>query len=416
MQRIFYIGIILLLFASCRKTEDIDNNILRLYGDALEDIGYGITKADDGFVITGQLTEVIRNGNLIDNGNSVKKLGIIRTNSTGDVMWQKYIGDQAVTVGSKAVVLEDGSVVSVGYSVDRLTQLKGVYIAKTDNQGNQKTTKIFNNTGDPENKYNQYGIDILKTTSGFLVLGVTDAEKVGTTDSTGNIAGKKDILVMKLDNNLDEIESWAAGYTGNDEAVAIKPDNGGGYIVVATTDRSDKAPGVQSKNNILLVKINALGNFTQQRIIGGTAEENAADIEILSDGYLVVATSGTEASGQKGYAWRLSQNIFAAPVYDHPIEINEGSTPLSFRINAVSRYKTSSFVMAGYTGTGSSARMLVFLTDDEGNLLKGKSVISGGTGSQSVNDVISDDGGNIYAVGKNSYENNSMISLLKFRF
>ncbi|MBK9390348.1 MAG: hypothetical protein IPN68_09210 [Bacteroidetes bacterium] len=221
---------------------------------------------------------------------------------------------------------------------------------------------------------------------------------------------------MKLDNSLNEIESWSAGYTGNDEAVAIKPDNGGGYIVVATTDRSDKGPSVQSKNNILLVKINALGNFTQQRIIGGTAEENAADIEILSDGYLVVATAGTEASGQNGYVWRLSQNIFAAPVYDHSILVESGSNQISFRINAVSRYKTSAFVMAGQTGTGSSARMLVFLTDDEGNLLGGKSVISGGTGSQSVNDIISDDDGNIYAVGKDSYENNSMISLLKFRF
>jgi hypothetical protein len=415
MQRIFYIIIVLLLFSSCRKTEDIDNNILRLYGDALEDIGYGITKAEDGFVITGQLTEVARLGtNVIDNANSVKRMGIIRTNVNGDVIWQKYFGDQEVNVGSKAAVLDDGSVVSVGYATDKTTHLKHVYIVKTDNQGNALTQKIYKNTDD---KNNQYGVDILKTSTGFLVLGVTDAEKAGTTDSTGNIAGKKDILVMKLDNSLNEIDSWAAGYTGNDDAVAIKPDNGGGYIVVATTDRSDKAPGVQGKNNILLVKINALGNFTQQRIIGGTAEENAADIEILSDGYLVIATAGTEATGQNGYVWKLSQNIFAAPVYDHSIIILSASTPVSFRINAVSRYKTSSFVMAGQTtGTGSSGRMLVFLTDDEGNLLEGKSVISGGTGTQSVNDVLSDDDGNIYAVGKNSYENNSMISLLKFRF
>ncbi|MBI5009998.1 MAG: hypothetical protein HZB98_10205 [Bacteroidia bacterium] len=414
MQRLFYIIIVLLFFSSCRKTEDIDNNILRLYGDALEDIGYGITRAEDGFVITGQLTEVaITGNNVIDNANSVKKMGIIRTNANGDEIWQKKFGDQAVNIGSRSVVLEDGSVVAVGYVIDKVTQLRDVYVVKTDNKGDQLTQKVYKNTNDI---YNQYGVDILRTSAGFLVLGVTDAEKVGTTDSTGNEAGKKDILVMKLDNSLNEIESWSAGYTGNDQAVSIKPDNGGGYIVLATTDRSDKGPSVQSRSNILLVKINALGNFTQQRIIGGTDEENAADIEILSDGYLVVATTGTEASGQKGYAWRLSQNIFAAPVYDHIIEITEGTTPVSFRINAVSRYKTSSFVMAGQTGTGSSARMLVFLTDEEGNLLEGKMVISGGTGSQSVNDVITDDEGNIYAVGKNSYENNSMISLLKFRF
>ncbi len=414
MQRLFHIIIVLLLFTSCRKTEDIDNNLLRLYGGALEDIGYGITKAEDGFVITGQLTEVaITGNNVIDNANSVKKMGIIKTNANGDEIWQKKFGDHSVNVGYRSVVLEDGSVVAVGSVADKVSD---IYVVKTDNQGNLTNGKVFKNTKDVINGVNQYGTDIIKTSSGFLVLGITDEEKVGTTDSTGNAAGKKDILVMKLDNSLNEIESWAAGYIGNDQAVSIKPDNGGGYIVLATTDRSDKAPTVQGRNNILLVKINSLGNFTQQRIIGGTAEENASDIEVLSDGYLVVATTGAEASGQKGYAWRLSQNIFAAPVYEHPIELKEGSNALSFRINAISRYKTSSFVMAGQTGTGSSARMLIFLTDEEGNHLEGKMVISGGTGSQSVNDVISDDEGNIYAVGKNSYENNSMISLLKFRF
>jgi len=405
---------ILLILSSCKKTEDIDNNILRLYGDALEDIGYGIAKTDDGFVITGQLTEVARIGtNVIDNPNSVKKMGIIKTSQNGDVVWQKKFGDQSVNTGSKSVVLEDGSVVCVGYAIDNLTLLKEIFILKTDNQGNQVAQKTFKSR---DGKSNQYGIDILKTSSGFIVLGATDAEKAGTSDSTGNVAGKKDILVMKLDNNFAQIDSWAAGYPGNDEGVSIKPDIGGGYIVVASTDRSDKPATVQSMNNILLVKINTSGNFVQQRIIGGVAEENAADIEVLSDGYLVVSTVGTEVSVQSGYVWKLAQNIFEAPVYEHPITSESLSTTLSFRINAVSRYKTTSFVMAGQVGTGTSARMLVFLTDGEGNLLPGKSVISGGTGSQSVNDVISDDDGNIYAVGKNSYENNSMISLLKFRF
>ncbi len=415
MRRLFFTLLTLIFLTSCNKTEDINNNILRLYGDALEDIGYGITKADDGFIITGQMTEVSRIGtNVIDNANSVKKLGIIRTNAIGDIVWQKMYGDQAVNVGSKAVILSDGSVVCVGYAVEKNSQYKDILIVKTDKQGNVVTQKIFKTASDFSN---QYGVDLLKTATGFLVLGVTDAERLASTtsDSTGNIAGKKDILVMNLDDSLNEIDSWAAGYPGNDDPVTVKPDLGGGYIVVATTDRSDKTPDKQGKNNILLVKINSLGKFTQQRIIGGTAEENAADIEVLGDGYLVVSTITTGAEGsQSGYVWELPQNIFEAPVYEHGI--NLGSEVPSFSINAVSRYKSNYFVMAGQAGTGSSARMLVFITDDEGNLSEGKYVISGGTGSQSVNDIIADDQGNIYAVGKNSYESNSMISLLKFRF
>jgi hypothetical protein len=48
--------------------------------------------------------------------------------------------------------------------------------------------------------------------------------------------------------------------------------------------------------------------------------------------------------------------------------------------------------------------------------MEGQKKTSGGTGTQSANDVISDTAENITVIGSNSYENNSMISLLKFRF
>ncbi len=404
------------VISSCRKTDDINNNIVRIYGDAMEDIGYGIAKAGDGFIISGQLTDVRRTEgeNRISTAESSKRLGLIKVDNNGEQIWKYLYGDESYNVGSKAVVLDDGSVVCVGYSVDAVTKLKDVYIVKTDGQGSLISQKVYKKTGD---NYNQYAVDLLKTSWGFIVLGVTDADRVATTESSGNVAGKKDILVMKLDNNLSETGNWAAGYPGNDDAVTIKEDIGGGYIVLATTDNSQKTSDLQSLNNILLVKIDLQGNFNQQRIIGGVAEENAADIEVLDDGYLVVSTNGTEASGQSAYVWELQRNIFEEPVYEHAITIESSSgSAVSFSIHSIARYKTSYFVMAGQAGSGSSSRMIVFITDDEGNLLPGKQVIFGSTGSQSVNDVISDEAGNIYAVGIDRYESNSMISLLKFRF
>jgi hypothetical protein len=221
---------------------------------------------------------------------------------------------------------------------------------------------------------------------------------------------------MRINNSLELIDDPRSfGFPGNDEGVAIKKDIGSGYIVVATTDRSDAVQ--QDGNNILLLRVNSQGKDIEHRIIGKTGDEYAADIEVLSDGYLVAGTYGNAGPDQRGYIWRMPANIFAAPLTEGKIEIkSSASEAVSYRLNAVSRYKSNSFVMAGQSGSGSSARMLVFITDNEGNLIEGKSVITGGTGSQAVNDVISDDGGNIYAVGKNSYESNSMISLLKFRF
>jgi hypothetical protein len=427
MTRKYFILIILMFLASCEKGTDNNDIILKYYGDALEDIGYSIAEYDGGYFIAGQLTEVSRTvGNLIDNAKSVKKMGIIKTDKDGNVVkegnsfWSKKFGNKVTSLGTKLIVLDDGSVVCTGYVIDTINNLKDIFVVKTDAGGTNSIEKIYKNTG------NQYGIDIIKTQEGFLVLGSTDVERQPLTDSTGNAAGKKDLLLLRINNNLDPINFQTGvglppgiGFPGNDAGVALKKDINGGYIVVGTTDRSELKPNLQAGNNIFLLRINTDGSATQPRIIGGTLDEYAADIEVLNNGYLIAGTIGSEGSGQYGYVWGISENIYSTPLFEpHAIIIDDpnSGTKSSFSVKAISRYRTNSFVMAGQILIGSSVRMLVFVTDGEGNFVDGKKNITGGTGIQIAYDVISDADANIIAVGKNSYENNSMISLLKFKF
>ena len=407
--------LLLVLLSACEKNQDTNEKILKFYGDALEDIGYSIAKADNGYVIAGQLTQVSRpTTNYIETSTSRGKMGVIRTSDDGNILWQKSFGDKLPAVGTKAVVLDDGSIICTGYVIDTITLLRDVFIVKINSEGSPLLQKTYKIAGDVSN---QYATDIIRTSYGFLILGVTDAFRAPDTESAGNEAGKKDIYLMRVNNSLELIDDPRSfGFPGNDEGITLKEDINSGYIVLATTDRSD-AVG-QDGNNILLLRVNAQGKDIEHRIIGKAGNEFAADIEVLSDGYLIAGTFENEGSDQRGYVWRMSSNIFAPPLTEHKIEIKSAlsSSAVSFRINAISPYKTSSFVMAGQYGSGTSARMIIFMTDGEGNLISGKSVITGGSAYQSVNDVISDDDGNILAVGKNSYESNSMISLLKFRF
>jgi hypothetical protein len=402
-----------IILSSCEKRLDKTDILLKFYGDALEDIGYSIAKVEDGFVIAGQFTEVARTGgNLIDGESSVKKLGIIKTGTDGNVIWKKSFGDKLAAVGSKLLALGDGSVIAAGFAIDTVTLQKDIFVVKLGADGTGALQKIYKSDG------NQYGIDIIKTPEGFLLLGSTDVESIPGTESSGNAAGKKDILLLRINDNLEPIVSAKTiGFPGDDEGAAIKPDINGGYIVVGTTDRSDQDPSVQAENNIFLIRINSDVSAIQSVIIGGTSDEYASDIEVLTDGYLISGTVGNEGTFQQGYVWKLSDNIYAPPVIAHEIEIETSSAAaVSFSVKAISRYKTSSFVMAGQTGTGSSAKMLVFAIDADGNVLEGKKMILGGTGIQIAYDVISDEDNNIIVVGKNSFEKNSMVSLIKFRF
>ena len=395
------IVISLALFTACERTSD-NLDILKFYGDAREDIGNSVAIADDGYFICGQMTEITRSPDKIILSTS-KKVAIIKTGFDGNVIWKKLLGGKLEGSGSKVIVLDNGSVVCTGQVVDttKTNFETNIFVAKLNSDGSGEIMKQDTAKG------SQTGTDIIQTQEGFLVLGTTDVE--GPISTTGNVAGKKDILLMRLDNNLNSIEKIPAiGFPGDDIGIAVKHDKGGGYIIAGTTDKSD--PG-QANNNIIIVKINADGSATEPAIVGGLADEYAADIEVMDDGYLIAGTSGSETAEQSVFILKIPENIYQPPLFSKPVENSE-----LWSVKAMSRYKTNSFVIAGKVGTLTSSRMLIFVIDFNGDPVAGKKMITGSSGIQAAYDVVSDTDGYVIAVGKNSYESNSMISLLKFRF
>lgn len=412
MRRKFIIPVLVLLLWSCEKS--INPEILRFYGDAYEDIGYSIDKTVNGYLIAGQYTEITRDSAGTRIMASEKKMAVIRTNSDGIQTGKEILGKNLSSAAAKIIAFEDGTAVAVGYATGSSTQKKDIYIVRLAANGEGYTEKIIPMRG------NQYATDIIRVqkkvndvliNDGFLVLGSTDVKR-GSTDYTGNAEGQKDILLLRLKENLDTIRTTPAGYIGNDEGIELKPEQNGGFIVVGTTDRSDKPASEQGARNIFIMKANQDISATDIRIIGGVENESAAGFEVVDEGYLIAGTIGAEGSLQSGYIWNVPKDIFAA-VTEHRIILDSSSG--SFSLNAICKYKTNSFLMAGQYGPSSSGSMLILAADAGGNLIEGKVKIAGGIGNQVAYDVISD-GDDIIAVGKNSYENNSMITLLKFRF
>jgi len=413
MIKKYGILVLMVILSSCEPNTDEDTSLLRLYGDALEDIGFSIAKTDDGYIVGGQFTEVYRDGNSIRVDSSKKKMGIVKTDIDGKLIWKKSFGDKKVAVGSKVITLSDGSFAATGYIENTVNNLKDVFVVKVSADGSTFTQNSFGGTG------NQFGVDLIQTDEGFMVLGSTDVARAGTADSIGNISGKRDLYLLRLNNNLELIGAPKAfGYPGNDAAVAIRSDvknDKGGYIILGTTENNWPK---QKLNNILVLKTNIYGEPSYgPRIIGTTDDEYATDIEILDDGYLISGIVGAEGSDQSVYLLKVPVNIFSPIIYTKKFKVSTASsTATSFAVRAINKYGTDSFVMAGQAGTGSSAKMLIFVADAEGNQVAGKDMITTATGVQVAYDVITDENDDIVVVGKNSFENNSMISLFKIRF
>ena len=407
MRRIYIFIAAMLFLTSCEKNLTENRPSLKLYGDALEDIGYSISRTGNGYYIGGQFTEVIRNkAKYIETDSSVKRMAVIKTDKNGNHIWKKSFGENTA-VGTKVLALQDGSVISTGYILNDANQ-KDIYVVKVSENGMSFSERIYAEPG------NQAGIDILQTTEGFIILGSTDQAREGTADSIGNISGKSDIYLLRIDTNLEPLGTVANGWPGNDQAVAIKDDIKGGYVITGTTDNS--WPN-QDFNNIFILKTNLFGEPTMIRILGTTDYEYASDLEVLDDGYLIAGIAGREGTDQWIYLTKIPEDIFSQPVYTNKFRVSStSSTASSFAVRAISRYGTDSFVLAGQAGTGSSAKMLIFVADAEGKQVTGKEMITSATGIQVAYDVISDETDEIIAVGKNSFENNSMISFFKIRF
>lgn len=396
--------VILVVISSCEEADE-NNEVIKFYGDVRDDIGYSIAEASDGYYICGQMTEVSRNSGSYITG-SKPRIGLLKTDFNGNMIWRRYLGGKLSGKGSKVIVLNDGSVVCAGHLIDSLTFSTDIFLAKLDGTGTRLDTSIIDLPG------NQSCTDLVETTSGLLLLGTTDAATLpdpgNLADSVFNYAGYLDILLVRINNNLEKIEAKQWGYPWNDKGVVLKHDRYEGYVVAGTTDRHANKG---RKNDVFLMRVNDVANITRPVILNSSADEYASDLEVLDDGYLIAGTSGSESEFQRPWFARLPFDIYDTVYY--PLPYTNGVT---WAVNAITRYRNNYFVAAGRQGTVSSADHLFFVMDEWGNMSSGMEMIYGSSGSQIVYDVESDGDNYVIGAGINTNETNSMVSFFKFRF
>jgi len=87
-----------------------------LYGGTGLDAIRSMTQmADGGYVFAGQ-SNSNASGNKSEDGNGLDDIWVVRTNSTGELLWGKSIGGAGYDWGQAAYALQDGSVVIGGFS------------------------------------------------------------------------------------------------------------------------------------------------------------------------------------------------------------------------------------------------------------------------------------------------------------
>ncbi|MBM3419776.1 MAG: hypothetical protein FJY11_01435 [Bacteroidetes bacterium] len=392
------------ILSSCEK-ETGNGALLKIFGDAYEDRAHSVAESEGDIIIAGLRTVITRrDGNFIE--SSERKLGIIRATAGGSRKWEVTPGSASNDIANKVIVLPSGDIMAAGYTTtgSGTSANTDIYIVRTDANGTLLWESVIGGVG------NQSAADIaIKPGGGFMIAGVTDAYRAESGSFTENIAGMKDFFLLEISESGDSIASYAFGYGGNDICVAMKRDLGGGYIMYGTTDNSSE-PGLE-KNNLLLIRLNEDASNRGSAIIGDQADEYAADFEVLPNGYFLAYTLGADNETNQIGIRRMSTNIQAAPVYKKSISVNG----LSSKVNAIAAAPGGDWYLGGRAGTPTSSDILILKVDPDGEPI-GTPFISGGNGSQEIFDLRLSVTGDLIAVGKTGYENNTMMCLLKLKY
>lgn len=219
----------------------------KTFGDIQNDEGWAIDKTiDGGFILAGYT---------IPEGKNWSDIYLIKTDSNGELIWSKIIGDSLDEYASDIKQLSDGSFVLAGYGRYSSSLYYDGLLLKIDQSGNIVWIKSFSNNS----SIKFTNLEILD--DGFVLTG-----------SKNNAQGNDEVYLVKTDLNGNLIWSKTFNYGNFSQGLCVKETVDKGYIVTGTNFSSEYL------YNIFVVRTDKDGNFLWRKTFGGAGNEQALSI------------------------------------------------------------------------------------------------------------------------------------------
>jgi hypothetical protein len=211
------------------KTDTYGNLLWEKYVSGTGDFFYSYAgaKTDDGYIITGSA--------LI--GYDDFDMFVMKLNSGLDKQWLTVVGGGLFDFGLSVIQADNGKYVVAGLadSTEFGFNYGDAWIVQFHNNGNMEWSRVIE--GDTPEILNS----IKETKSGFVA--------VGTTFSSGQ--DDYDLLVILTDNNGYEYEKWSLGGTSYEEGNYVYVTSQGDYLITGYT----VSYGTQGTSDLWLLKI-----------------------------------------------------------------------------------------------------------------------------------------------------------------
>jgi TolB-like protein len=257
----------------CLVRTDSSGNLLwaKNYGGAEADEGFGVQQTTDGgFIVCGNTLSI--------SSDLTSDIFLIKTDALGDTMWTREFTGIFDDFGYSVVQADDG-----GYLVTGTTNSfgPGVYdfcAVKTNANGLYQWSRTYGHFG------LEYSYTMIKVTSGGYAI-------AGHTSSFG--AGDVDVCLLRIDNGGNML--WAKTYGRDDSDVPnfLSETADGGFAIAGYTQ--DVSAG---NTNFFVGRTDSSGNMLWSKSYGGSNNDEAYSVRETADGgYLMVGHSYSFGAG-----------------------------------------------------------------------------------------------------------------------
>ena len=215
------------------KTDGSGNKVWeKTFGGSSYDYGYSVQQTSDGgFLIVG---------NTYSLGDGSLEVYLIKTDVSGNKVWEKNFGGSSFDFGYSVEKTSDGGFVIIGFTTSFGAGQEDVYLVKVDAEGNKIWEKTFGGFLEDQ------GNSIQQTSDGGFIIS-------GFTESLG--AGYFDVYLIKTDANGKKIWEKTFGGSSFDWGYSVQQVSDGGFVITGKTFSSG-AGG----SDVYLIKTDSEGN------------------------------------------------------------------------------------------------------------------------------------------------------------
>lgn len=240
------------------------------YGARAEDVAYSVVQTSDGGYALAGYTDSYGAGGY--------DFWLVKTNSSGGMMWNQTYGGAGDDEASNVIQTSDGGYALAGYTASLGAGIDDFWLVKTDSSGNMLWNRTYGGSGDDEASC------VIQTSDGGYAL-------AGATNSSGT--GGYDFWLVKTDSSGQSQWNQTYGGTYDEAANSLVQTSDGGYALAGWTG-SYGAGDV----DYWLVKTDSSGSTQWSQTYGGAGDDESFSLVQTSDvGYALVGFTSSYGAG-----------------------------------------------------------------------------------------------------------------------